>query len=312
MAYGYEFGNPFGDPSKFTRSTGEDEIDRFNQYMRSRPWWQQAQAGNQGDWTDQQKQKLQASLASQGIQLPDDFHIDEGGNFNQKSRVKGRIVKGAIIAGLGATGLGLAGIGPLAELGGAAGGASAASSAVPSSLASTVPTIAGSNLAAGSISGAGLSGLGSGGSVLGSIGSMFKGKTGDVIGAGLSGLSRSQAANRGAGAEAEIAQNDLNLRRAQEDRMVREQAWRDMLHAEYVKNFQPSGVSFSPYSRPIQGPSDTMRQGAGGLSAEAMQRLLGGSTLPPTRDIRDYAKPGAFERIAGYAAPFFGAMGGRK
>jgi hypothetical protein len=51
MPYGYQYGNPFGDANRFTRSTQESEIDRFNQWMRSQPFWQQIRGNRQGDFT---------------------------------------------------------------------------------------------------------------------------------------------------------------------------------------------------------------------------------------------------------------------
>ena len=166
-AMGYSAGQPFGDPNQFTRSTGEDELDRANQWLRSQPWWTQIRGAGTGDLTKQQRAEIEHQLAVHGVDLPEEFHIDEGGNLNQKSRVKGRIVKGALIGGAALTGAGLAGIGPLAGIGGAAGGTTAAASAAPalgseaSILGATVPTITGSNLAGGIIAGGG--GLAAGG-----------------------------------------------------------------------------------------------------------------------------------------------------
>ncbi len=119
MALGYQYGNPFGDPAGFTRSTQADEIDRFNQWLRSQPWWQQIRAATTGDLSEAQRQQIEAAMATHGVPLAEDFHIDEGGNLNQKSRL-GPIAKWAAIAGGAALGgLGLAGIGPLGVLGGA-------------------------------------------------------------------------------------------------------------------------------------------------------------------------------------------------
>lgn len=47
--------------------------------MRSQPFWQQIRG--QGDFTDAQRRQLEAALAQQGISIPSDFRIDEGGNF---------------------------------------------------------------------------------------------------------------------------------------------------------------------------------------------------------------------------------------
>lgn len=323
MTYGYDAGQPFGDPNKFTRSTGEDEIDRYNQWMRSQPWWQQARGTGQGNFSDDQRKQLEATMASQGINLPKEFHVDEGGNINQKSRVKSRIVKGAIAAGLGLTGVGLAGMGPLAGLGGAIGGGSgaaattggiagtsatggAAAGLLPASgfiggVGATVPTVAGTSLTGAAATGGG---------IMGSLGGL-KG-IGQLAGAGLSGIAKAGAGDRSDAANAGYMTDEMNLQRSQEDRAARDAAWKDMMHAEYVKNYKPSDTGFSTYSRPIQGPSDTARQGAGGLSAEAMKRLMDGSQLPAMTDYNKLAKPGALERIGRYASPILGAFGGRR
>lgn len=320
--YGYDQGNPFGDPNTFTRSTGEDELDRFNQYLRSQPEWIAARGQNPGNWTDQQKNQLTTALAAKGIAVPKDFHIDEGGNFNQKSRVKSRIIKAAVATGLGLTGVGLAGYGPLAGLGGAIGGGGgaaattggiagtsatggAAAGLLPASgfiggVGATVPTIAGTSLAGAAAASGG---------ILGSLGGLRG--IGQLAGAGLSGIAKAGAGDRTDAANAGYATDEMNLKRAQEDRTAREAAWKDMMHGEYVKNYQPSTTNFSTYSRPIQGPSDVARQGAGGLSDEAMKRLMGGSQLPAMTNYNQLAKPGALERIGRFAGPILGAFGGR-
>lgn len=124
MPYGYEYGNTFGDPNRFTRGTQESEIDRFNQWMRSQPFWQQIAAQGQPGkhWSDAQAAMLQQALASQGIAVPKNFHIDEGGNFNQKSRVKRNLAIGGLIAAGLLTGGGALGMGPLAGVMGGTGG----------------------------------------------------------------------------------------------------------------------------------------------------------------------------------------------
>lgn len=313
--YGYEFGNPFGDPNKFTRGTQEDEVDRFNQYLRGTDYWKQARGTSTGDFNDQQKSQLESSLAAQGITVPKDFHIDEGGNFNQKSRVKKGLAIAGIIGGTALGGLGLAGLGPLSGLGGLGGGAGAATSAATGA---TVPTAVGSNLAGGIIAGGGGLGASGGGmglgGVLGGISKVFGGPKGiaDLAGAGLSGFAKSSAENRGAQLDASLAGDEMNLRRSQEDRTERDDLWRRLLQAEYVKNWQAPTQQFSPYTRAIQGPSDAAKQGAGALSETALARLMGGSSLPAMTDINKYSKPGGLERIAGIAAPFLGAIGGRR
>lgn len=124
----YATGQPFGDPSRFTRSTGEDEIARYNDWMRSQPWWQQIRGSGTGDVSPQQEQQIARAAQAQGITVPKDFHIDAGGNFNQKSRAK-KIALYSALAGAAA----LTGGAALGAFGGAgaagAGGAAAAGSA---------------------------------------------------------------------------------------------------------------------------------------------------------------------------------------
>lgn len=115
--FGYSHGNPFGDPDQFTRSTGEDEIDRFNQWMRAQPWWAAVQHNPNA---------VQQHLAQMGIQIPDAFHIDEAGNINQKSRVKRNLAIAGLAGAAALTGGGALGFGPLA---GVMGGATTATSA---------------------------------------------------------------------------------------------------------------------------------------------------------------------------------------
>lgn len=316
--YGYEFGNPFGDPNKFTRGTQEDEVDRYNQWMRSQPWWNQARAGNQGDWTDQQKQALENSLRANGIVLPSDFHIDEGGNFNQKSRVKRNIGIGLAVGGAALGGLGLAGLGPLGGLGGAAGAGSGAAAGGSSVLSTTVPTIAGSNLAGGTITGAGLSALGGGGggvgNVLGGIGKFMGGRTGQALGAGLAGIARAGAQNRGAELNAQLTREQLDLNRAAENRAERGDVWKKIQQSQYLQNRTPyqARPGLPTFGTTRGATTDVERQGAQAMEQELLRRLLNGSSLPPPTDVSRYTKPGVFERIAGYTAPVIGAYGGRK
>ncbi len=137
MPYGYDQGNPFGDPNKFTRSTQEAEVDRFNDWMRSQPWWQQIRGTGQGDFTDQQRSQIVQAAQREGIRVPKDFQIDQGGNFNQKGRTKRNLAIAGIAGGAALGGLGIAGLGPLGALGGggAAAGAGGGGAAAGGSLA---------------------------------------------------------------------------------------------------------------------------------------------------------------------------------
>lgn len=100
--------NPTITPQNFTRGTSEMTLDQFNQQLRQSPLYATWMAQN-GIRTDKpiklskdQRQNFATFLQSNGVPIPKDFHVDEAGNFNQKSRVKGRIIKGALIGGAAA------------------------------------------------------------------------------------------------------------------------------------------------------------------------------------------------------------------
>ena len=87
---GYSHGQAFGDPSKFTKSTGSDEIDRFNQFLRSQPFWQNYTKEHSSDGKvsldPQQQQQLEKLVQSYGIPVAEgQFEIDEAGNLHEKS-----------------------------------------------------------------------------------------------------------------------------------------------------------------------------------------------------------------------------------
>lgn len=199
-SYGYDQGNPFGDPNKFTRSTGEDEVNRFNSWMRSQPWWQQIRGSGTGDVTPAQEQQIAQAAQAQGITVPHDFHIDQGGNFNQKSRTK----RNLIIAGLagaaalsGGAALGaFGGMGAAGAGGAAAGGAGAAGAAGAGTLASTaigsgfIPAIAG---------GTGLGALGGGAAAAGIGGGLASTALGSGMAAPIAGGTGISSAAGGGG-----------------------------------------------------------------------------------------------------------------
>lgn len=177
--YGYDAGQPFGDPNQFTRSTQESEIDRFNQWLRSQPYWQQIQAQRpESDFSDAERAQLNRELQQRGIQVPDAFGIDKAGNFNQTNRLDDYAKWSAIAAGAALTGGGLMGVGPLAgALGGGAGAAGAAGGVLPSTTigAGYIGPIAG---------GTGLAGLG-GGAAAATGGALASSMIGDGMMAGL-------------------------------------------------------------------------------------------------------------------------------
>ena len=166
MPYGYQYGQPFGDPAGFNRSTGEDEINRFNQWMRSQPWYSQlrSQMGS-GDLSKEQRRALTLAMNAQGIPLPEDFVIDEGGNLNQKSRTGRNLAIAGIIGGSALGGLGLAGLGPLGGALGVGGEAATAGATGAGLSEAAIPTTMGITSAAlpGGMGAAGLGAAGAAG-----------------------------------------------------------------------------------------------------------------------------------------------------
>lgn len=201
MALGYDHGDPFGDPNAFTRSTGEDEINRFNEWMRSQPFWQQARGSGTGDFNPAQEQQISDGLRGQGVNLPGAFHIDEGGNLNQKSRTKRNLMIAALAGGAALTGG--AALGAFGGAGAAAGGGAAAAggagAAGAGTLASTaigsgfIPAIAGGTGMAGA-GAAGAAGIG-GALTAGGGGSGLRGALG-TIGRVATGAEQGRAGGR--------------------------------------------------------------------------------------------------------------------
>lgn len=162
-----------------------------------------------------------------------------------------------------------------------------------------------------------------------------------VLGAGgaaLSGMGKDAAANRGAqfDGQQQLAQLlldreqmegdrdseyfDQGIRREQEGRAGRNDAWRQLLHSQRVLNPTPR-PNVSPYQAPQRQITDTERGGAEALSAEVMQRLQGGNPIQaPTRrepipmpqvDPR-LLQPGGLEKTSGWLAPLLGYLGQRQ
>lgn len=279
--YGYDQGNPFGDPNKFTRGTQESEVDRYNQWMRSQPFWQQIRGTGTGDFTEDQQNQLSQSLQGQGIKVPDSFHIDEGGNFNQKSRTGRNLKIAGIIGGAALGGFGLAGLGPLGGLHGVFGGVGTlggGGSSLGATASGAFPTVGGSNLAGGIISGGG-SIAGGGGSVAGGLGGVLKGfgtnllkdKGAELLSGATGGAAQSMAHNRGTSAELMLdANSDLErqlIAREEEKRAAQNNAYQNTIRGSMAMNWQPTqapraGINVVRFGGP-QGPANPQAQAAG-------------------------------------------------
>jgi hypothetical protein len=316
-AYGYDQGNPFGDPNSFTRSTGESELNRYNEWMRSQPEWQQARGTSTGDFNDTQKSQLEAGLAARGITVPKDFHIDEGGNFNQKSRAKKIALYAALAGGAALTGgLGLAGMGPL---GGVLGGTAAVPGAVGGTLASTtigtgmLPAIAGGTGLAGGIAGgtaattaAATAGIGS------KLAGLVGGSKGlDAAGKMIGAYGETAAGNRGTKLAATMDADLLRLKGIQDNREGQTDALAKLANANYLQTYKgpttPSKFGYGPTA-----PSDAQRAAAKMLEQEMLARLHSGGFTPT--DTRGMMDPGKGERLSNILGPLasFGSRVMRK
>lgn len=309
--YGYDAGQPFGDPSKFTRGTGEDEIDRFNQWMRVQPWYQ-AYMDSQGltnrgpdkGFSDKQQKDIENLLRQQGITLPSAFHVDSGGNINQKNRTARNIGIAAAIAGgafaapaligaLGA-GAGAAGAGAAGATGaGAAGSTGLLAATTPAwstgVLAPTVTSALGAGGAAGlGAAGAGAAGLGAagtagggsavagGGSILSSL--LKNPETYSTAASLLGSAGKGAAAERGQANQYQLSQDraKAELFRAQQDAAFRaaemgisapQARTKQAILGSLLQGLQPVSVQVSERLQP------SMVKYSGGLNASLLNDL---------------------------------------
>lgn len=174
----------------------------------------------------------------------------------------------------------------------------------------------------GSIAGAGLATAFTGGAaspwLVGALG---------AAGAGLGAASQASASNRGTQIDVGLTQQQLQdqatrdwynelVQQAQTGDSTRANAWKDLLHAAYVKNWvQPASGVFSPYTKPLTPPSADAKAGANGVIAEAMNRLNNGNPIPtPTKPniVVDpkLMKPSVWEELSGALGPALTAYAG--
>lgn len=138
---------------------------------------------------------------------------------------------------------------------------------------------------------------------------------GKLFGAGADQMAKNRGEQLGATIDQDrnaLMRESAVTDRAREDREQRGDAWKRLLQANYVKNWTPTTSNLSPYSKPVQGPGEDARLGAGGLEQEVLMRLLGGSQLPdvaPLSNTAPYMKPSGWERFFSIAAPAAGLAG---
>lgn len=184
---GYSAGQPFGNPAGFTAGTGDEELNRFNQWLRAQPWHQSfmdaTQNRGRGDLTDAEGEQLTSLMKQHGVPVAPDMKIDQAGNVHGRAwadRHSGLLKDLALAGGVAGAAFGFPALfGALG--GGAAGGAGAAAGLGPEI------GLGGEGLAAG-LGGAGA--IGAGGAAAG---------LGPAIGLGGAGLAE------GLGGAGEIA-----------------------------------------------------------------------------------------------------------
>lgn len=320
MPLGYEHGNDFGNPAGFTRSTQEWEIDNFNKWMRSQPEWQAIRGNSTGDFSDLQAAQLERALQAKGITVPKDFHIDQGGNFNQKSRVKRNLALAGLVGAGVLTGGGAFGMGPLAGIMG--GGAAAGAGAGAGTLASTtigagfIPAVGAGAAGAGAAGTAGA--IGAGAKLAGLGKSLLTSKGLEAGGRMLGAFGDTAAANRGAAAEVAL-HNDRNRLDFEENaRRSETDALRKLARANYLSNFtapgprvSASGMTIPTFGNGVKAPSAAQQEAAKLLEAEMLARFR---SPEQATDLNQFAKPGKGERFAnilGPAATFGSTLMGR-
>jgi hypothetical protein len=146
------------------------------------------------------------------------------------------------------------------------------------------------------------------------------------IGSLLSGGAKAKAANRGAQAEASIANdrnvNDrarINMEQEVVDRNERDNAWKTLQRLAYVKNQAGAPQSAPAYldskyynANAVRRTSPDELAGAEGLEKELMARLQGGprtTNLPPLGDVNKFGKAGLGEKLMGWGSAGLGAFG---
>lgn len=312
--YGYGANQPFGDPNRFTRSTGDDEIDRFNQWLRTQPFWGQARGSGTGDFNDTQRNAVMQGLRAAGINLPGEFAIDQGGNINQKSRL-GRNLLIAGVLGAGAL-TGGAALGAFGGAGGAAGlAAPVLGGAIPGVAGTALPAFAGPLLggAVPGIAGTAIPGFGGGNAAASASPAIASAGRSRLMNSLSSPEAIASIASGGLG----FASNLLSNRAAQQanQQNIRAQVASQLAGAtadEQSQDFARQQAYMNTFNQnPVNQAKQTFRTAALGRLAERgpVQLSQGGGVTAPTSygDLSaQYLSPDA---LAENASRFYGAAG---
>lgn len=271
-----------------------------------------------------------ADLRALGYDVPDDnykFDLANGGQIFQENDAWDKIIKAAA--------LGVMGVGGGLEAGALFGGgapAADASTVFGNGLADVAPTAA--EIAALDAAPAAVSAAGTGAATTG-IMDRLKDLATDPAnwlragGAMLSGGAQASASNRGSQIEALLAEQQLRqqgnrdyqnalVNREAEGRNERTSAWKQLQQAAYVQDWQnkaPVSAQFGSGGRDLQGPSDSVVEGARGLQKETGDRLANGNTIPMPTDYSGFTIPtnltqgSAWEKLMGYLGADASAAG---
>ncbi len=147
----------------------------------------------------------------------------------------------------------------------------------------------------------------------------------------LAGAGAASAANRDAKLSATMDQNAQNIQaqnafqnqllaRSAENRAGQSDAWKKLQQSSYVKNWKPSGTSFSPYTRSLVAPSEDVRAGADALMGQTRDSLMsgryndGGAPLAMPTNMQgtvdpSLVNPSMWEKIFNVAGPGMDVLG---
>jgi len=110
-----------------SRSSGPDQINQFNAWLKQQPWYQDffasiGQDMNRVQLSRGQQAQLEAVLKQNGVPLGEGVHIDNAGNLNEKNRLVKNVGIGAGLTAATLATMGAAGAGPIAGMFGGGGG----------------------------------------------------------------------------------------------------------------------------------------------------------------------------------------------
>jgi hypothetical protein len=229
-----------------TRRTSEGDLNAFNVYLRSQPWYQdwfrtRGLDPNRVKLSRGQQGELERLMRQNGLDVQGGMHIDAAGNVNQKNRlarnlgIAAGIAAGGYFAAPALAGLGGASAAPGAAAATGAGAASTAGAAIPTLASTTI----GSGMAAAAPTIAGASGAAAtgGGGAMGFLGTL--GRFGKKLIPGLEDIGQwvgQTAEGRAEGRKADIDATAL-ANRQEMDRTALEERLAQNLYANEYEQF---------------------------------------------------------------------------